>query len=91
MNPIVKTTGLTKSYAGGAKALDGLTLELPRGRIIGLLGPNGSGKTTLVKLACGLLEMCIRDRPWRTRAGPGLSASRTGTRKRCASSTGLRS
>lgn len=55
MNPIVKTTGLTKSYAGGAKALDGLTLELPRGRIIGLLGPNGSGKTTLVKLACGLL------------------------------------
>ena len=55
MNPIVKTTGLTKSYAGGAKALDGLTLELPRGRSIGLLGPNGSGKTTLVKLACGLL------------------------------------
>ena len=36
-------------------ALDGLDLELPKGRIIGLLGPNGSGKTTFIKLAAGLL------------------------------------
>ena len=36
-------------------ALDGLTLRLPKGRIIGLLGPNGSGKTTFIKLAAGLL------------------------------------
>ena len=34
----------------------GVDLSLPRGRIIGLLGPNGSGKTTLIKLACGLLQ-----------------------------------
>lgn len=36
-------------------ALTGLQLSLPKGKIIGLLGPNGSGKTTLIKLACGLL------------------------------------
>ncbi|MDO5152615.1 MAG: ABC transporter ATP-binding protein [Eubacteriales bacterium] len=38
-----------------ALALDNLNLELPQGKIIGLLGPNGSGKTTFIKLAAGLL------------------------------------
>ena len=55
MNETVLTaTGLTKRYHGNP-ALDDLTLELPKGRIIGLLGPNGSGKTTFIKLAAGLL------------------------------------
>ena len=45
---------LSKRY-GGALALDGLNLELPQGKIIGLLGPNGSGKTTFIKLCAGLL------------------------------------
>ena len=53
MNETVLTaTGLTKRYHGNP-ALDDLTLELPKGRIIGLLGPNGSGKTTFIKLAAG--------------------------------------
>ena len=47
MNETVLTAaGLTKCYHGNP-ALDHLTVELPKGRIIGLLGPNGSGKTTL--------------------------------------------
>ena len=50
----LKAAGLTKRYHG-TLALDGLELELPQGRIIGLLGPNGSGKTTFIKLAAGLL------------------------------------
>lgn len=50
----LKAVSLSKRY-GGALALDGLDLELPRGKIIGLLGPNGSGKTTFIKLAAGLL------------------------------------
>ena len=54
MECVLKATGLTKRYHG-KPALDGLDLELPKGRIIGLLGPNGSGKTTFIKLAVGLL------------------------------------
>lgn len=50
----LKATNLSKRY-GGALALDALNLELPQGKIIGLLGPNGSGKTTFIKLAAGLL------------------------------------
>ena len=38
-------------------ALSGIQLALPKGKIVGLLGPNGSGKTTLIKLACGLLTV----------------------------------
>ena len=54
MNELLTCTGLTKQY-GSKIALDNLNLTLPRGRIIGLLGPNGSGKTTLIKLINGLL------------------------------------
>lgn len=51
---VLTATGLTMRYHN-ALALDGLNLELPKGKIIGLLGPNGSGKTTFIKLAAGLL------------------------------------
>ena len=51
---ILSASSLVKCYHG-TPALDGLNLELPKGRIIGLLGPNGSGKTTFIKLAAGLL------------------------------------
>ncbi|MEG1931919.1 MAG: ABC transporter ATP-binding protein [Pygmaiobacter sp.] len=54
MEPILECKDLYKSYPG-TQALTGLTLNVHRGRIVGLLGPNGSGKSTLIKLACGLL------------------------------------
>lgn len=37
------------------KAVDGVTLEIERGKIFGLLGPNGAGKTTLIKILCTLI------------------------------------
>jgi len=52
--PILRAKGLTKKF-GNLTALSNLDLEIPRGRIIGLLGPNGSGKSTFIKLATGLL------------------------------------
>lgn len=54
MDTIFECKNLHKQY-GNVPALSGINLALPRGSIIGLLGPNGSGKTTLIKLAAGLL------------------------------------
>ncbi|WP_226367063.1 ATP-binding cassette domain-containing protein [Pseudonocardia sp. ICBG162] len=51
---VLRTVGLGKSYRR-RRALDGLDLELPRGKIAALVGPNGAGKTTLLMLATGLL------------------------------------
>lgn len=55
MNELVQINNLTKVYEKQKLALDHMNLTIPRGRIIGLLGPNGSGKTTLIKLISGLL------------------------------------
>lgn len=53
--PVLECVELGKSYGGGF-ALEGLTLGLEEGRVLGLLGPNGSGKTTLIKLIAGLIR-----------------------------------
>ena|SRR5437773_326498 len=44
--------GLTKKY-GDFTALEGLSLQLERGQILGLIGPNGAGKTTTIKILVG--------------------------------------
>ena len=55
MTDILHVHRITKKY-GKHTALEDVTLNLPSGKIIGLLGPNGSGKTTLIKLINGLLK-----------------------------------
>jgi len=52
---LLKCDGVCKSY-GKNSILKDINLEIPKGKIIGLLGPNGSGKTTLIKIINGLLE-----------------------------------
>ena len=54
MNNLLEIVNLTKKY-GTNVAVNHLTVSLPKGKIIGLLGPNGSGKTTLIKMLNGLL------------------------------------
>lgn len=55
MSGLVEIRNLTKVYEKKRTALDSLNLVIPRGKIVGLLGPNGSGKTTLIKIVNGLL------------------------------------
>jgi ABC-2 type transport system ATP-binding protein len=51
----IRLDGLTRDF-GATRALDGLSVEVPRGIIFGFLGPNGAGKTTTINLLLGLLE-----------------------------------
>ena len=52
--PAIEVRGLTKLY-GKRAVVDHIDLAVPRGRIVGFLGPNGSGKTTTIRMLCGLL------------------------------------
>jgi len=53
---ILDIQGLSKTYKGGLKALDGVDLQIRKGEIFALLGPNGAGKTTLIGSVCGLVR-----------------------------------
>ena len=60
MDHVLTVAGVTKCYKrGGVPALKDIYLNLPKGKIVGLLGPNGSGKTTLLKLVAGLLTASV--------------------------------
>jgi ABC-2 type transport system ATP-binding protein len=55
--PLARTVDVTRRYGAGADArlaLDGVSLDIPAGGVLGLLGPNGAGKSTLINLLVGL-------------------------------------
>ena len=55
MSVVLQARGLGKSF-GRRWALTECTLDVPAGRVVGLVGPNGAGKSTLLNLAVGLLR-----------------------------------
>lgn len=55
MEYVLKINALSKSYKS-FKAVNGLTMNVPKGSIYGFVGKNGAGKTTLIRLICGLQE-----------------------------------
>ena len=52
---MIRLKDLTKRY-GKFTAVDGITLDVPRGELFGLLGPNGAGKTTTMRMIAGILR-----------------------------------
>ena len=52
--PLVRLSGVSKTYANGVLALDGVDLSVATGEFVSLLGPSGCGKSTILRLVAGL-------------------------------------
>ncbi len=76
--PLIEARGLVKQF-GGLRAVDGMSISLGHGEMLGLIGPNGAGKTTLFNLLAGSLEAdrrhasSLMDRTCRGAAPSGAS------------------
>ncbi len=55
MTSLVTAKGVSKHY-GDLAAVDNVSFEVEKGKIVGLIGPNGAGKTTLLKALLGLTD-----------------------------------
>jgi len=56
VTPIIRISGLGKTYDTGFEALKSVDLDIQPGEIFALLGPNGAGKTTLIGAVCGIVR-----------------------------------
>ncbi|MDH6267228.1 branched-chain amino acid transport system ATP-binding protein [Rhizobium sp. SG_E_25_P2] len=54
--PVLAVVGIEKSYGGGPRVLSGVEFAVPKGELLGVIGPNGSGKTTLFGVVSGQLR-----------------------------------
>src|SRR3954454_19286127 len=57
---VVTTNRLTRRF-GQRTAVESLTVDLPAGKVVGLVGPNGSGKSTLIRMLLGLMKPSAGD------------------------------
>ena len=55
MTSLVTASNVSKRYKD-VRAVDNVSFEIEKGRIMGLLGPNGAGKTTLLHILCTILQ-----------------------------------
>jgi ABC-2 type transport system ATP-binding protein len=88
LSAAIEATDLVKTYPGGVKALDGVSIEVQAGTIFGLLGPNGAGKSTTVKIlttlttpdsgAAKVAGVDVLREPDRVRRAIGVVAQRSG-------------
>lgn len=53
---MIEITNVSKIFGGKNKAVDNISLMVPKGEIVGFLGPNGAGKTTTLKMITGILK-----------------------------------
>ena len=66
-------------HFGGVKAVDGVTISIAAGELVGLIGPNGAGKTTLIRIVAGAVKP---DRGRVVLAGSDVTRNSTATRVR---------
>jgi ABC-2 type transport system ATP-binding protein len=80
MVALIEAQGLVKSF-GTLRAVDGITLNVARGEVLGFLGPNGAGKSTTMRLITGFLEPdagCARIAGFDVQADPKQAKKRLG-------------
>ena len=56
LDQVIKVENLKKTYKGSIQAIDGLSFEVDKGSIFGLVGPNGAGKSTTIKIMTTLTK-----------------------------------
>ena len=80
MTALIEADGLAKSF-GTLRAVDGITLNVARGEVLGFLGPNGAGKSTTMRLITGLPRAGRRPGAHRRlrRAGAAQGRPRSGS------------
>ena len=77
MTALIEAKELRKSF-GDLKAVDGISLTVPRGEVLGFLGPNGAGKSTTMKMLTGFLEPDSGTRAHRRLRRAGATQARQG-------------
>jgi branched-chain amino acid transport system ATP-binding protein len=74
-NGILSVSEISVSF-GGITALDGVSLDVSQGEVLGVIGPNGAGKTTLFNVICGFVKPGSGTLSWRGRSLAGIRPHR---------------